>query len=82
MLSRNRAAGWPLCPAAGLAGLLRPAAGLARPASSGGRIAQTMQEFGFVAYPLEYWHFDYQEREMDEPADVVITPSLAGLNVN
>ncbi len=45
-------------------------------------LTQTMQEFGFVAYPLEYWHFDYQEREMDEPADVVITPSLAGLNVN
>lgn len=44
-------------------------------------LAQVMQEAGFVAYPLEYWHFDYQERELHEPADPEITPDLANLNV-
>ncbi len=45
-------------------------------------LAQIMQEFGFVVYPLEYWHFDYHEQELREPADLEITPSLAGLNVD
>lgn len=44
-------------------------------------LAQVMKKFGFVPYPLEYWHFDYQERELDEPGDIEITLSLSGLNV-
>lgn len=44
-------------------------------------LAQVMQECGFVPYPLEYWHFDYQRQEIDEPLDFEITPTLAGLNV-
>jgi hypothetical protein len=26
--------------------------------------------------------FDYQEKELDEPADLEISPSLAGINAN
>lgn len=44
-------------------------------------LAQTMEKFGFIAYPKEYWHFDYQEKELNEPADMVISPELTGLNV-
>jgi len=44
-------------------------------------LSQTMQEFGFIAYPQEYWHFDYQEKELNEPVDMEISPALIGLNV-
>lgn len=45
-------------------------------------LSLAMQAFGFVPYPLEYWHFDYQEKELEEPADLEIAPSLAGINVS
>lgn len=44
-------------------------------------LAQAMLQGGFIAYPLEYWHFDFRERELTEPADLEITLSLAGMNV-
>ncbi|HEY2811690.1 MAG TPA: DUF6176 family protein [Rhabdochlamydiaceae bacterium] len=44
-------------------------------------LAKIMREAGFVPYPLEYWHFDYHEQPLKEPADLEITPSLLGLNV-
>ena len=40
-----------------------------------------MQEFRFIPFDLEYWHFDYHEREIDIPLDFPITPDLAGLGV-
>ena len=45
-------------------------------------LAQVMEEYNFIPYPLEYWHFDYKEQELDVPADIAIAPHLAGLNVN
>lgn len=44
-------------------------------------LAKIMKQFGFIAYPREYWHFDYREQELDEPVDIPLTPTLAGLNV-
>jgi D-alanyl-D-alanine dipeptidase len=44
-------------------------------------LMQVMEEFGFIPYPLEYWHFDYKELELDIPADIAITPHLSRLNV-
>lgn len=44
-------------------------------------LAKAMEKFGFIAYPKEYWHFDYEEKELDEPVDMEITAELIGLNV-
>ncbi len=33
-----------------------------------------MLQFGFLSYEAEYWHFDYYEQELNEPADFIITP--------
>lgn len=44
-------------------------------------LVKVMQEFGFIAYPLEYWHFDYKEREVDTPMDFEITKSLTSLGM-
>lgn len=44
-------------------------------------LAHAMSEFGFIAYSLEYWHFDYQEQELEEPVDLEITPDPMHLNV-
>jgi zinc D-Ala-D-Ala dipeptidase len=39
-----------------------------------------MQQFGFKVYAKEFWHFEYQRREVEEPFDLEITPALRGLN--
>jgi D-alanyl-D-alanine dipeptidase len=44
-------------------------------------LIQTMQQFGFISYPYEWWHFDYLEREVDQPMDMEIVPELKGLGV-
>jgi PhoPQ-activated pathogenicity-related protein/D-alanyl-D-alanine dipeptidase len=40
-----------------------------------------MKKYGFVPYPLEYWHFSYGDKTIHEPMDIKITPELKGLNV-
>ena len=42
---------------------------------------EVMQQCGFLLYEYEYWHFDYHERETDEPMDMIILPEHKGLNV-
>jgi D-alanyl-D-alanine dipeptidase len=32
-----------------------------------------MQEYGFLSYPLEWWHFDYSVKEIDTPLDFSLT---------
>lgn len=44
-------------------------------------LTHAMQQSGFILYPYEYWHFDYQEIEVSEPMDICIDASLKGLNV-
>lgn len=35
-------------------------------------LSQIMQRYGFVPHDLEYWHFEFSERELLEPLDFVI----------
>jgi zinc D-Ala-D-Ala dipeptidase len=42
-------------------------------------LVSAMQEFDFLAYEKEYWHFDYKQREIDEPMDFEITSKLRGI---
>lgn len=44
-------------------------------------LSKTMQQFGFVPYEKEFWHFSYREKEVFEPMDVAITEAWLGLNV-
>lgn len=44
-------------------------------------LAEAMQCFGFQTYAKEYWHFDYEPREIAEPLDIEITAGLQGLGV-
>ncbi len=44
------------------------------------RLTCVMKKYGFIPYPYEYWHFDYQHIEVDEPLDICIDASLKGLN--
>jgi PhoPQ-activated pathogenicity-related protein/D-alanyl-D-alanine dipeptidase len=44
-------------------------------------LTATMKKYGFVPYPLEYWHFSYGDKSIHEPMDIKITPELKGLNV-
>jgi PhoPQ-activated pathogenicity-related protein/D-alanyl-D-alanine dipeptidase len=41
-----------------------------------------MKKQGFVPYPLEYWHFSYEDKTIHEAMDIKITPALKGLNVD
>ncbi|RTK92875.1 MAG: peptidase M15 [Rickettsiales bacterium] len=42
-------------------------------------LIETMKLFNFEVYDVEYWHFDFYIREIDEPADFDITKSLKKL---
>lgn len=42
-------------------------------------LVKIMQRFGFMPYEYEWWHFDYQKEEVNEPMDLEITPDLKGL---
>lgn len=44
-------------------------------------LSTAMQNFGFMPYEKEYWHFD-AEREIETPIDIEITPALRGMNVD
>jgi D-alanyl-D-alanine dipeptidase len=44
-------------------------------------LRSTMEKYGFIAYPKEYWHFSFQDKIIGEPMDFPITPELKGLNV-
>jgi PhoPQ-activated pathogenicity-related protein/D-alanyl-D-alanine dipeptidase len=44
-------------------------------------LTSTMEKHGFVRYPQEYWHFSYQNKAIQEPINIKITPNLKGLNV-
>jgi D-alanyl-D-alanine dipeptidase len=39
-------------------------------------LVNIMQKFGFNPYICEWWHFEYQEKEVHEPMDLEITPDL------
>ncbi len=45
-------------------------------------LAAAMKKYGFVPYPLEYWHFSYEDKTIHEAMDIKITPELKGLNVD
>jgi D-alanyl-D-alanine dipeptidase len=40
-----------------------------------------MQKFGFITYPYEFWHFNFNNKMVTEPMDLVITAELRSLNV-
>jgi D-alanyl-D-alanine dipeptidase len=44
-------------------------------------LINAMQQFGFQVHPKEYWHFDFNIRENQEPLDIEISEQLRGLNV-
>jgi D-alanyl-D-alanine dipeptidase len=44
-------------------------------------LADTMKHHGFLAYPTEFWHFNYNVKTIQEPIDIFITADLRGLNV-
>ena len=44
-------------------------------------LSQAMQEFGFVPYQYEYWHFSFYHKTVKEPMDIVITSDLKGWNI-
>ena len=46
------------------------------------KLTSVMKHFGFLPYTGEYWHFDYQQIEVDVPLDILIEPSLKGLNTS
>lgn len=43
-------------------------------------LLRAMQAHGFVPYPKEYWHYDYQIREVTTPMDLQIVSELKNLN--
>lgn len=45
-------------------------------------LVKLMQKFGFVPYEYEWWHFHYQEKEVNESMDLEITPDLKGLGID
>ena len=45
-------------------------------------LIQIMQQFGFIPYLYEWWHFDHQEREVNHPMDMEITPHLKGVGTS
>jgi zinc D-Ala-D-Ala dipeptidase len=44
-------------------------------------LATAMQKYGFLTYPYEFWHFNFNNKLVNEPVDVVISTELKGLNV-
>jgi D-alanyl-D-alanine dipeptidase len=44
-------------------------------------LAETMKSHGFMSYPNEFWHYNFNEKTINEPIDIFITPDLQGLNV-
>jgi PhoPQ-activated pathogenicity-related protein/D-alanyl-D-alanine dipeptidase len=44
-------------------------------------LSATMEKYGFIAYPNEYWHYSYKNKLVKEPMHIPVTPELAGLNV-
>lgn len=42
-------------------------------------LVNAMQQCGFNPYPVEYWHYDYAEQEVELPMDIEIELSLEGL---
>lgn len=38
-------------------------------------LTQAMEKFGVVGYPYEWWHFEYEKREVDHPMDGEIRPA-------
>lgn len=45
------------------------------------KLAKIMQQHGFSPYIKEFWHYDFQIRETDEPMDIQIEKSLKYLNI-
>jgi D-alanyl-D-alanine dipeptidase len=45
-------------------------------------LLEVMQQFGFVPYQNEWWHFEYQEREVDYQMDLEITCELEGMGID
>jgi D-alanyl-D-alanine dipeptidase len=43
-------------------------------------LKETMVKYGFISLSTEYWDFEYQEREIHEPANFEIILDLKGLN--
>lgn len=44
-------------------------------------LSQAMQEYGFIPYQYEFWHFDFEVQEVNEPIDIPIEINLKNLNV-
>jgi D-alanyl-D-alanine dipeptidase len=44
-------------------------------------LATTMEKYGFLTYPYEFWHFNFNNKLINEPVDIVISTDLKGLNV-
>ncbi|MES2218796.1 MAG: M15 family metallopeptidase [Pseudomonadota bacterium] len=44
-------------------------------------LASTMRKFGFLTYPYEFWHFNFNNKMINDPMDIAITADLKGLNV-
>ena len=44
-------------------------------------LQNAMEQHGFISYEKEYWHFDYQIKENDNPIDVVIDEKLRNIGV-
>ncbi len=40
-----------------------------------------MQEFGFVPYTKEFWHYHFHEKKIIAPIDIVMTEDLRSVNV-
>lgn len=45
-------------------------------------LLSAMQQFGFIPYQFEYWHFDYSRREVAEPMDISVSSALRGINID
>lgn len=43
-------------------------------------LANAMMKFGFLTYPYEYWHFNFNNKLVNEPMNIEITADLKGLN--
>ncbi len=43
-------------------------------------LCEAMLQHGYASYDYEWWHFDYQCSEVDDPMDLVIDSTLKGMN--
>lgn len=44
-------------------------------------LAETMENFGFIPYFKEFWHFSFKNKMVMEPIDLIIDSSMKNLNI-